>query len=75
MVDYNKLEQLGRLRDNGALSWEEFEREKAKLLGVGEGGACSKGAPATDRLRAVRLGWHCDIFLRHPQSRSDRQSN
>lgn len=45
MVDYNKLEQLSRLRENGALSTEEFEQEKAKLLRVGEADRARRTRP------------------------------
>lgn len=31
-MDYEKLEQLKRLHDSGALNDEEFEKEKKKIL-------------------------------------------
>lgn len=38
MTDYDKLEQLNRLRETGALTIDEFEQEKVKLLSQGVDG-------------------------------------
>jgi hypothetical protein len=39
MPDLGKLEQLNRLRESGALTQEEFDREKAAILAAGDGKA------------------------------------
>ena len=39
VADIQKLKELGELRDSGILTQDEFEKEKAKILGGDSGGA------------------------------------
>lgn len=43
MPDLGKLEQLNRLRESGALTQDEFDREKAAILATGEVKALNNG--------------------------------
>lgn len=43
----DELERLRALRDNGALSEEEFVRAKARVLGDGPGAGAYSGEPQT----------------------------
>lgn len=72
----DELERLQSLRERGALSPEEFERAKARVLGAGgpapQSGPAGGGADASEPIGDTRAGPGKSFFRQLARSRTDR---